>query len=87
MVSELAYEAAFGCLRTGSDASRIVAGLQGGASINVVLSLFPFIGKVLFAGPLGKIIKPPETSGIGLAMRVGHISPSVVNFGQLIMAS
>jgi hypothetical protein len=76
MVSELAYGAAFGCLRTRPDVSVIVAGLQGGACINVVLSLFPFI-KMLFSGPLGKLIKPPETSGIVLAMKVGQ-SPSAV---------
>jgi hypothetical protein len=73
IISDLAFGEAFGCLKTGGDVKGIISGLQDGHLFSIVLTVFPWIGEILFSNTLSKYLKPPEDKGIGMAVNVGML--------------
>ncbi|KAL1900662.1 hypothetical protein Sste5346_002387 [Sporothrix stenoceras] len=71
VISDLAYGQAFGCLATGGDVNGIVSGLQNGFLFPVLFSTFPGLFGALFS-VLGRVAKPPDDAGIGLAIKMAN---------------
>jgi hypothetical protein len=82
IITELAFGEAFGCLKTRGDVNGIISGLQGGLLFSIMLTIFPWIGTIMFSGVVSKHLKPPEEEGIGMALKVSLLkkeSETIVN--------